>query len=94
MTDTTTGRYRLLRSDTEAAQDAGSLRGERDCMDAKRLGVPHDSSTPIDFAMRQAENFAYQRGIDVSAVDMFPLVDAWMRGYRDGYEAEQYADEG
>lgn len=89
----TTGRYRLLRSDIDAARDDGSLRGERDCLDAKRLGVPHQSSTPIDFAIRQAERFAYRRGIDVSAVDMFPLVGAWMGGYRDGYEAEQYADE-
>lgn len=89
----TTGRYRLLQSDLDAAYEDGHARGERDCLDAKRTSTPHYSSAPIAFAKQLVESFAYRRGIDHNACDLFPMVTRWMDGYRDGYEAEQYADE-
>ena len=88
-----TGRYRLLKQDFESLRTAGEKAGDRDCLDAKRLGVELDSRVSMEHGIRQATGEAYRLGLDVEAVDLSGLVMAWMDGYRDGYETEQYDDD-
>lgn len=91
-----TGRYRLLVADFKAVKAAGSKLGDRDSMQAQRLGLPFDSWPPLDFAMEKVESAAWAETVDFRALgsdDQARLLNEWITGYRDGYaEAWEFED--
>lgn len=82
------GRYRLLRSDSEAVKANGTASGDRNARDALRLGVSFDDWPGLDHAEMQAANAAHHAGVsfgDLSSAGKATLVAAWIDGYRTGY---------
>ncbi len=95
MDTTTTGRYRLLASDFAKLKDAGAKTGDRDALEALRLGLEFDDWPTMDGAQYHAANAAYALGIDTEAigVGMADLTMAWVDGYRSAYGETYYENE-
>lgn len=90
-----TGRYRILRADLDALQADGARKGDRDALDALRLGVSADSWPGLAAAERFAVDALYRQGVDWERLDpaaKASAVGAWIDGYRPAY-ADTYYDE-
>ena len=79
-------RYRTLARDYETMTNAGSLQGDRDALDARRLGVEPDSwPGNLDYVVETA---AWKAGLcwnELSADSKARLCTAYLDGYRPTY---------
>lgn len=81
-----TTRYKILARDFDTLRNAGSLQGDRDALDARRLGVDFDSwPGNLDY---QVETAAWRAGLnwgELSPDAKARLTTAYLDGYRPTY---------
>lgn len=89
------GRYRLLQTDYDAITAHGAKIGDRDALQAQRLGIPYDDFPGMEFAEREAFAEAHRLGLDVEALSIdekVRLISKFVDGYRPAY-AEAWPDQ-
>ena len=88
-----TTRYKALRQDFDQVQNAGSLQGDRDELDARRIGTECDSwPGNLDY---QVENAVWRAGVcwnELSAGVKARFCTAYLDGYRPAYLETFYED--
>ena len=74
----------------------GSLDGERDAAEAKRLGMPCDDWPHAEYRDQRIRTHAWNVGVNVGVLDVNHRVDienAYVGGYRPAYLHEFYDGE-
>lgn len=89
-------RYRVLNQDLDAVRAEGAKLGDRDALDALRLGQSHNDWLLFDEQERRTMDAARRAGLDWSACSIpsrVNLVCAFNDAYRTAYGETYYQDE-